>query len=556
MLIILVSWCLITYFALCMGLVFNKVWCCLSKQKRRITLDETVMAGLCTLTVYAQIFSLFHGVGFAANLLLTGICVIITCFCYRELLQVLDSFIKMKRIYWLGIAVALVIISMIGAGGNDQYDTGLYHAQAVRWIEEYGVVKGLGCLHHRLAYNSSFLVLQALFGYRYLFGLEIHSLNVYIAFILILWAGHAFLAHRTRMFSLSDMGRLLFLVYICKMRESVSSPGTDFFAVSLSIYILTKWLVLTEERCGEAEPYIYLCFLAVYAVTLKLSVAPIALLAVYPLYLLIKDKRFQLMGISAATGAMIAAPFLIRNVILCGYLLFPFPSIDLFSVDWKLGLDEVIRYKQEVAVWGRGLCDMSKADYSIGQWFPVWWSTLSFVSKVSVILFLITFVIAVVRCVVILCSHKPLQIRLQIPVIYLTECAMVFFWFLAAPTMRFGAIFLLFVPFTLAGEILSIWKPAFVSKLPCFIVLLPTTLLLMIYALSLEKHVIVPKAYTDYAADSCELSGITIYYPKEGDRIGYSHFPSTPYADRIREDMIELRDEKQGIREGFRMKAW
>ena len=41
-------------------------------------------------------------------------------------------------------------------------DTGLYHAQAIRWIEEYGVVCGLGNLHSRFAYNSAAFALCAL----------------------------------------------------------------------------------------------------------------------------------------------------------------------------------------------------------------------------------------------------------------------------------------------------------------------------------------------------------------------------------------------------------
>lgn len=40
----------------------------------------------------------------------------------------------------------------------------LYHAQAVRWYEEYGVVKGLGNLQWHFAYNSSYFAFAALFS--------------------------------------------------------------------------------------------------------------------------------------------------------------------------------------------------------------------------------------------------------------------------------------------------------------------------------------------------------------------------------------------------------
>ena len=50
------------------------------------------------------------------------------------------------------------------------YDTGLYHAQAIRWIEEYGVVPGLANLHSRFGYNSASFALSAFFSETWLIG--------------------------------------------------------------------------------------------------------------------------------------------------------------------------------------------------------------------------------------------------------------------------------------------------------------------------------------------------------------------------------------------------
>ena len=46
------------------------------------------------------------------------------------------------------------------------YDTGLYHAQYIKWIRNYPVVPGLGNLHGRFAFNSMFLVLSGLLTYK------------------------------------------------------------------------------------------------------------------------------------------------------------------------------------------------------------------------------------------------------------------------------------------------------------------------------------------------------------------------------------------------------
>ena len=45
--------------------------------------------------------------------------------------------------------------------GLQHTDTGIYHAQAIRWYEEYGLVKGLGNLQQHFAYNSAYLAYAA-----------------------------------------------------------------------------------------------------------------------------------------------------------------------------------------------------------------------------------------------------------------------------------------------------------------------------------------------------------------------------------------------------------
>ena len=68
--------------------------------------------------------------------------------------------------------------------GIIHYDTGLYHAQSIRWIEEYGVVPGLGNLHTRLAYNSASFCLSALYSFAFLGGQSYHCVAGFLAFLL------------------------------------------------------------------------------------------------------------------------------------------------------------------------------------------------------------------------------------------------------------------------------------------------------------------------------------------------------------------------------------
>ncbi|MBQ2608911.1 MAG: hypothetical protein II586_00960, partial [Butyrivibrio sp.] len=81
----------------------------------------------------------------------------------RMLLRIIRSY--KSRILYL---VVFFLMAYGTSNGIMHYDSDLYHAQAIRWIEEYGVVKGLGNLHVRLAYNSAAFPLSALFSMKFL----------------------------------------------------------------------------------------------------------------------------------------------------------------------------------------------------------------------------------------------------------------------------------------------------------------------------------------------------------------------------------------------------
>jgi hypothetical protein len=88
-------------------------------------------------------------------------------FFYREYRQVTAQCNKTeKKIYKYVLFLFFVFMICISAytrWPGWAYDTDLYHAQIVRWHNEYGTPPGLGNLHARLAFNSSWLSLAALF---------------------------------------------------------------------------------------------------------------------------------------------------------------------------------------------------------------------------------------------------------------------------------------------------------------------------------------------------------------------------------------------------------
>ena len=160
-----------------------------------------MMAGLLVLNVYAEYFSLFAGVGFWTSLIAVFAAVIGGMLLRRDLADFFkisktqacqkktersdeglenskSLWRKKNKAVWLLYAGLTLLFAYGSSRGYMHYDTGLYHAQAIRWIEEYGVVPGLANLHSRFGYNSASFALSAFFSETWLIGQQIGRAHV------------------------------------------------------------------------------------------------------------------------------------------------------------------------------------------------------------------------------------------------------------------------------------------------------------------------------------------------------------------------------------------
>ena len=228
MLTVLINWLYIAFTTMCLGIgvaAFTR-----NRLHYQISKADSILAmGLIAATVYAQIWSLFYKVGILANLVLLLICAI-SLFYGRGQLSYMMQIQKKKATVLKGIGFAIVVLiwAYCTSRGYMHYDSDLYHAQSIRWIEEYGIVKGLGNIHVRFAYNSSFFALSALYSMPYIFGQSMHSVNGLIALILSVEALRIVHAWKRKKLLLSDFARAAALFYLTLIYGDIMAPASDF----------------------------------------------------------------------------------------------------------------------------------------------------------------------------------------------------------------------------------------------------------------------------------------------------------------------------------------
>ena len=520
--------------------------------------DAYFMCGLVSVTVYAQFFSLFSGVGQAANLVLCVLCALIIlvnrkAFAETVRLMVFSTEETFSRFVFGAVLVLFLIFAYGASRGMIHYDTGLYHAQSIRWIEEYGAVRGLGNLHCRLAYNSSSFALSALYSMAFLGGPSFHCVAGWLSFLLAvvcLSIGKSLRAGRIRT---SDFARVMCVYYLVNIFDEMISPASDYFMVLVAFYIVIRWLDLSERGEKTILPYALLCVLGVFLMTVKLSAALILLLTVYPACRLTGEKRWGETGAYLGLGILTALPFFIRNVVISGWLVYPFTQIDLFDVVWKIPRGLADYDAREIQVWGRGYTDVAQFDMPVREWLPGWFGTLAGSDKV--------FVLAAVAAVAVLLAeaayliwrkHKEYRAsltdsvareRVMSPALFLaqaTVAASFLFWLCTSPLIRYGCVWVYLTAAVVFGGLYEAvmrfadggWRMASGRTVSALIVLLliykGAALAREIAGSYVNDYWLVQKDYDNYETRPYEIAGVTFYCPIAGDQVGYSSFPSSP----------------------------
>ncbi|MCI8984411.1 MAG: hypothetical protein HFI60_00460 [Lachnospiraceae bacterium] len=557
---ILLSWIIIFIYTYAYGRAGIKLLYGKAENLLR-TWDVYVVCGMMILTVYAQFLSLFFRVGLAAFIIVS----IGAVLCILYLVSTDSAGGSKVEADRSKLRNAIVLVGTFGIllWTNivpQHYDTYLYHAQAIRWIEEYGVVPGLANLHFRFAYNSAFLSLQALFSFVWVNGRSLHTVNGFIVVFMLGYAVTSFRQNRKKEIQTSSLLKLGMLAYFFYISVHISSPNTDIPSLLLLFYICIKWSEFAERKTS-ALPYGFLCLLCVYAATIKLSTAIFVILTVYPAWDLIQHKQWKQIRNHIIVGILVVLPYLVRNVIISGFLIYPYPEIDFFNVDWKMSKQTAYTDRQEIIAWARGNQDIGRYQESINEWFSEWFMSIHVLWRILFVIAIITAMVLLTIIVRDIIQHK----NRPEDTLGVVSIIGVIFWLLSAPLPRYGVVYMMFVPCITIGmsthnDILRKYvenkiyvrlNKAIDIGLMCVVVLYGVCYFLYgHFAQCGTQTLFVQNDYQDYDIIEEGIDGIIISGAVEGDQTGYRPFPAIPYSGVIKS--IELRGDD--LSEGFRVK--
>ena len=443
MLEVIIGFAYIAVFTLCIGSGVLKL---LSKwfDLPQTGLTGRIVTGAITLSVAVGWISIFAPIGVVVHIIMLILAGLSAWFSRKEILSCLKKTrSSVGAAEYIVGAAFILLIAFASSRGSFHTDTGIYHAAAIRLYEEYGVVKGIANIQLHYGYNSSYLGFAALFTLSRILPSALHITTGFLMIVFTLDGLYHLKDIRAHKVHLSDAMRIVMILYVFMNLTGAMSPATDYGTNLMTGYFMCAYLSVYERditKEHKVNMYALLSVYGIFLVTMKLSAAMCVVVVILPLVSLIRQKAVGDILKYIGLGLLSFAFYPIRNVILSGWLFYPFEAIDLFNVEWKVPVEYSLIDSAQIKVWGRYLFDVSKIDMPMREWLPIWWEAQEHYDQMLMYGVILGIILLIMTALV------NRRFKADLTVFALMIAANLTVWFVSAPFVRYGLIFLMAVP--------------------------------------------------------------------------------------------------------------
>ncbi len=433
MLAILLTWLIAGYISCSLGrgtfALFSG-----STSRENLPFIFHLLLGFATVIFLAHIWSFFFKVDWVLLSLLGFLSLIVN-------LKLKDIILKPSRTD-LYLYLPLIVLSLLlSIGTPNNVDEAGYYLPTVRWMEDYPVTKGISLLIARLGFNSGFHMISATFSLKNLFpggvyelnGLLFYSINVY------LWkqAISTLNANRTNWVQL-----IFLLALVFPFSFLVPSMDTDYLSI-FGLVLIIGWCLKSLFHGAKIRKSKFLSF--AWIIGMLCTVKFITILVLIPFVIaLIYNRNKQLIIKSCLLIAVALTPWILRNIFISGYAIFPIYHIDLCDANWKMPYEMI---KASHAIVGEfAKVEIIRGDYilsgikewPLSTWIPIWIDNQKiFIIGILIMVALpLSFFIGLIP--IAFSKGKDKILQKQFRILWFSTTIILTIWFLNFPAIRFG----------------------------------------------------------------------------------------------------------------------
>lgn len=551
MLIALLVWIICFFTIFFLGFFITQA---LAQKNIYLSIDTIFFTGFVGLSLLTSYLSIFSPLNYVVLFIIMCLELLIAIIVRKQLWSYTELSLKnLKNISALEKLILLFLILLIALYSSYQImvvDTGSYHAQSIQWIQSFSVVPGLSNLHSRFGFNSMFFPVCSLFTintsqYAALPTFIIYPINSLCLIILLLKTFFSIReSYRNQHWRTALFG--VFIIGLCMqyLLPIANSPSPD---VILSILVIYVFQTIIKQTWNTSQYQLLLIITIVFlCITIKLSAI---CLTVIILPFLKYPKKIKKLGYISLIGLIVTLPFFIRNYYLSGYIVYPLPTLDFFTVDWKIPSEIALQEQLWIKSWARipSKLPQEVLSLTLNQWIYEWWARKDIVMKFILI------------CNILACfSSFYFLIKQQYKksMVYITLFINLIFWFTQAPDPRFVYGFLFVGCALFIADCITLFKKMSILNRHTFLIIAITTNLGVLYLqrgmigrmVNTSKIWFQPPAPTIVQTITHQTNFVYYSPKKNGKGCHNTTIPCTSYPNK----KLILR--KNSLQEGFRIK--
>lgn len=498
-----------------------------------------------------QILNVFVPIAAIVSILLLLAGLILALVFLKMNFKELDAFPASRP--WLGLTgIAAIFTAILSMQASTGYDSGLYHFNSIRWLNEYPIVLGLGNLHSRLAFNQSFFVYAAQLN---LYPLFKHGHNIANGFLIFLLSAECLFILSNHVTKRDKAAGLppgnLFAIFVIPviiylaLYTNISSPAPDITAYLLQILIFIHFIRDIDEYSSvknDDARMLFIFSMSASAITVKISSLVFAA-AICLLLLISRLKYWRLTPKQAiikiikmtALPAFIMMIWSLRGILISGCPLYP-STLGCIKTAWAVPTELVQQVADVIYSWSRVKRASPENVLSSWDWLTPWFHTVVLGNKSLFIYPLIIAGLCLMACLILrFRGQLPKALNKNIFLIPVPILTGLIFWFFTAPGFRFIQALVLILPIATAAILISIFKTTGKLRNAAVIAMFLIVNINIVWAILEDIEPLTEISIQSFRPvktvrliKNTTLSGLAVFSPKKDDQCWDSELPCTP----------------------------
>ena len=366
MVLILLSWIYIAWTLQLWGIAGNQ----LLRLKITLPIVQTI-TGLALLTFFAGFWAIFGRINWEFHTILLLINLFFTRRYTSDWIEGLRNskhqFMALPVLLKGYLVVMTLLVTAQCAAAPYVIDNESYYIQNIKWLNEYGMVKGLINLHFFLGQLSGWHIAQSALNFSFLYT----RFNDLSGLILLYGIGFAtqqinhYFATKKRHALIAG----LFPVFGLLLFQFISAPSPD-----IAVYVFTFvlfYLFIDQYTAPSGETFLQLTLLVLFTLFVKNTALTLVLLPLF--WFIVHFQSLQRVFLKAAVLCTITLGlFVVKNLIICGVPVFPSQLFSGMYFDYSLPKEIEHFYYEELKKYGYFLTTENYASFSKWDLFLRW----------------------------------------------------------------------------------------------------------------------------------------------------------------------------------------